>query len=296
MLTAEQLQERRTGIGGSEMAAVLGLSKWNTALGVYQQKIGAVTNDLNEDDNERLYWGNILEAPIAKAYEKRTGYKVQRRNKTMRHKDADFMLSHLDRWVVGQRRGLEIKNVDLSRWREWGEDGTDQVPQDYLIQVHHYLLVWDLPVFDVAALFGGNTLRIFTVERSADMDALLLEAGTHFWQEHVLKQVPPPADYSHRSTNALFKKLYPGTNGEVIQLPERFQELQAQRVELQTQMRADKKAVDAINNEVLDLMGNSAVGLLPDGTAFTRAERNRKGYTVEPTTYMQLSHTSKPRL
>ncbi len=85
MLTAEQHENRATGIGGSDAAAVCGLNPYKSPVDVYLEKVGAAAP---VDETERMFWGNKLEDVVADVYSDRTGRKVRRRNRTCRHRDC----------------------------------------------------------------------------------------------------------------------------------------------------------------------------------------------------------------
>lgn len=191
MLTPTQLEARKHGIGGSDAAAVLGLSPYRTPLDVYLEKVGEKEPpDLS--DVEAVHWGQVLEGVVAEEFSRRTGLKVRRRNQTLVHPLHGFMLAHVDRQLVGERVGLEIKTTSPFVTRDLGQDGTDKIPDPWLIQVAHYLEVTGWDAFYVAALVGGQRLRIFRVDRDPDLADMLVERETWFWNECVEKRMPPP--------------------------------------------------------------------------------------------------------
>lgn len=135
---AEWLALRKTGIGGSDAPVVCGMSPWKSALELYLEKRGeAEPEDLS--DNDAVRFGTLLEDVIADEYVRRTGRKVRRVNRQLRAKDHPFMVANLDRDVVGQPRILECKTAGIHAKDEWGEQGTDEVPEYYLLQCTHYL-------------------------------------------------------------------------------------------------------------------------------------------------------------
>lgn len=193
-LTAIQHQERLTGLGASDSAVALGLSPWKTPLELYLEK----TQELDAPDlsgNELIKWGNRLETAIADGWSEDTGIKVARVNQTLRHPQYPFMLCHLDRRQVGQRRVLECKNVGHFYGNQaFGESGTDQVPDQYLIQVHHQISIvhalWEWTGGELAALIGGNDLRTFSFDYDPEVDELLTTRLQKFWK-HVETRNPP---------------------------------------------------------------------------------------------------------
>ena len=99
MLTQQQRTDRMSGLGGSDIAAILGVSPYKTAVDVWLEKTGRAVND-NIGNENAVYWGNVLEDVVAKEYSKRNGVKIQRVNRTIRHSDKPFMLANIDRACV----------------------------------------------------------------------------------------------------------------------------------------------------------------------------------------------------
>ncbi len=196
-LTLAQRIERQNGLGASDAAPAMALSKWKSPLELYLEK----TEDLsaaNDDDSgsEFMYWGSKLESMIAEGWTEKTGIKVRRVNQTLRHPEHDFMLAHLDRRQVGNGRPLECKNVNVYYARSaFGEDGSDEVPEQYLIQVHHQIsiarAIWGAEGAELAALIGGNELRSFSFNYDAELEELIVNRERQFWQ-HVTDRIPPP--------------------------------------------------------------------------------------------------------
>jgi len=162
--TKEELKARLNSIGGSDAGAVLGLSPYKTPLDIYLEKTGEIEPP-NLSDKEAVRWGNILEDVIAEEFTARTGIKTRRVNRLMQHPVHHFMTAHIDRKIEGKPEGLEIKTAGFFLGNQYGEEGTDQIPDHYLAQVLHYLAVTGYERFHVAALIGGQRLWIGCVER-----------------------------------------------------------------------------------------------------------------------------------
>ena len=184
------LNERRKGIGGSDVAAIVGLSPWVTALDVYEQKLGLVPP---VETTEAMYWGTMLEPAIRQAYSDRTGFAVEKPEKPFVHPKYTFMRANLDGLVINDNRIAEFKTASTSHG--WGEPGTDEIPEYYLTQVQHYMAVTDKPVCDVALLVAGRDFSVYTVEADKELQEQLIEIEAEFWDK-VQKHIPPePATY-----------------------------------------------------------------------------------------------------
>lgn len=253
MLTTEQLQARKGGIGGSEIAAVLGVSPYATPLDVYRDKLDLVERpDLA--GNEAVHFGNVLEDVVAEEFSRRTRLKVRRSNILLEHKDYPILRANIDRGIVGQvlgvKAGLECKTAD--KWAAkpelWGKGATfswdeageleivepdDQVPEWYLLQCAHYMAVTGAELWFLAVLIGGNDFRIYTIPRDAELEQLVIDGAVSFWRDHVLAEVPP-APICGRDLEAL----YPRDDGSSVSADEEALQAWAELKEATAQLKA----------------------------------------------------------
>lgn len=190
MLTKRQLAEHNAGIGGSLAPAILGVDPY---ISPYQAFL-MLTSDYRPPihDEDLLLFGNILEEPIAQEAAKRLGVKIRRSNITFHHPHHNWMIGHPDRLIVRKHEGLEIKNRSEYMLKRYGEEGTDQMLDSELIQCAHYMAVMDYPVWHLAALVGGNKLRIFRIERNLELEQRILEEERLFWERVEMRDPPEP--------------------------------------------------------------------------------------------------------
>lgn len=188
MLTDSQKQQRKLGIGGSDAAAICGLSKYKTPLQVYYEKTDAT---YEVEQNEKMYWGNAHEITVLKEYEKRTGRKVLITNVTKIHKDFEFIRGNLDGFIEQENAILECKTTEAYDLSEWGEPGTDEFPDEYILQCAHYSMITGADYVDVAVLIGLSDFRIYKYIKNKNVEDYLLDQEVSFWSNNVLKQIPP---------------------------------------------------------------------------------------------------------
>lgn len=253
-------------LGGSDIAALVGLSPWATPLTVYAR---IVAGDSGKD-SPALKRGRLMEPVIRQLYADETGVELlgpkhflhphlgwkyeeaqARHSASLRHPTKDFVRASLD--DVARRQGCgnhaaEYKSQWPTEAHKWGEAGTDDVPPYYGCQTQWYLGtglasgVLEEDTADVAALFLGveETPRVYHLKHDADVYAWLLEAAERFWTDHVLPQRPPPptrpADegeavrrlYSReREPLTSFGSLPPEERGAVLAFLEARREFQA---------------------------------------------------------------------
>ena len=233
------LTQRKKGIGGSDIAAILGVSKFKTALDVYLSK----TTDQPEQQGEHLYWGHALENPIIDRFVQDTGALVIRQPETRQHPDYEWAIANADALITNGdtiEAILEIKTSSAFKSREWGADDTDEVPIEYIAQVQWYMWIYNLQEAYIAALIGGNQYRQYHITRDDELIAMLAEKAQAFWQNHVIPRIPPnPQD------GADAQKLYPSDNGDTAEADSdtltayaELRELKAQEKELKAQIAA----------------------------------------------------------
>jgi putative phage-type endonuclease len=188
----EWLAARRTGIGGSDAAAVLGLSRWRSPLDVFIDKIG---EGGDTEDTPAMYWGRRLERIILDAYVEQTGVSVDAPvgvYRMLRSSERPWQLYSPD--ALAADRLVEIKTARTAEG--WGEPGSDEVPDEYAVQVQHGMAVTGLPRCDVAVLIGGSDFRVYTVERDDQLITHLIAAEAAFWRRVELRDPPPPRTYT----------------------------------------------------------------------------------------------------
>lgn len=127
----EWLAYRRKGIGGSDVAALLGISPWRTARDLYFDKLNIVAVEDNEDNWVALEMGHLLESLVAKIFQHRTGYKVYQIKKMFQHPQYSWMLADVDYFVElpdGSTAILEIKTTNYNARDNWWLNGEETVP------------------------------------------------------------------------------------------------------------------------------------------------------------------------
>jgi putative phage-type endonuclease len=298
MLTKEQLEERRSGIGGSDAAVILGINPYKDIYELYLDKLGALPEDFDTGEHlkESRYWGSVLEQPVCDRYAEETGYKVQKANQLIRSKEHPFMLANIDRKVVGEDRRIGFEAKTAARPDGWGESGSDEIPPYIMCQVQHYLAVTGYDLWDLGVLIGNRDYRQYRIRPIESIISQLVEAEEEFW-DRVTAQLPPEPQWQSAATTRLLKELYPGTNGQVIELPEIAQSYQDVQDDAAAQRLVYEKVVAGTKNRLAMLMGEASVGLLPDGTAITRKEQTRKEFTVSESKFIAVRRVTKlPKL
>jgi len=185
--------ERRIGIGGSDIAAIFGLSNFQTAIDVYNSKVEEFEDEILAADDPRNI-GKLCEPIILKIYEGKTGNRIVTDNTFIQSKQYPWMIGHVDGWLPDINKILEAKHVGFFS-DKWGQSGTDGVPDAYLLQVAHYCLIAsefkEILGADIAALGNGNQFRIYHYNRNEKLEKAIIDRVKFFWHENVLAKIPP---------------------------------------------------------------------------------------------------------
>lgn len=205
----EWLKQRKHYLGGSDLGAICGLNAFKTPLDVYLEK---TEGNSEEEINAAMRWGNLLEDAVAKAYAEDTGQIVSIELNVLYHPEYPFLGANIDRWVGDKEFVLECKTAGFNKGKEWGEVGSDQIPESYLVQVAYYAAICNVPKVDIAVLIGGQDFRIYTYERNKDLEEKLIKIAVNFWKNHVEKGIPPKCINTHDTFN-----LFPtSTHHEIV--------------------------------------------------------------------------------
>lgn len=215
-LTREEwLLERKKGIGGSEVAAIDGVSKFDSPLTLWRKKMDLVKE---QEDNELLYYGRMIEDFIAQETLKKLlaldpkakivnmKYLLQRDDDGFPAKaSTDRMLFFRGKWMV-----LELKNVNEYVKKDWA-DG--KVPTYYMYQCQHYLYVTGKDSAVISAFIGGHGLKAVFIKRDEALIAKMIKSNKKFWEENIVGESMPaitnPKDAAAISEDIGAKEEYP---------------------------------------------------------------------------------------
>ena len=253
----EWLRWRTKGIGGSDVSVIAGINPFRSIFQLWLEKTGQAEPE--ETENDHTHFGNVLEPVVKREFSKRTGLKVRAKRALLQSGEYPFMLADLDGVIYenGKMNLFEAKTASAYKQEIW-ERG---VPEEYMLQVQHYMAVTGAEKTYLAALVGGNRFYWKVVPRDEQKIAEIIAMEKAFWEENVLAGIEPVPDGSEATTDFLNEK-YASSNGNTILLPEealglchRYEELSGQLSELQ-----DKK--DAVSNQLKNYLKNNESGVI----------------------------------
>lgn len=269
---------RSHGLGGTDVAAILGLSPWKAPIDVWQGKINP--GGIPELDKECLFWGSALEPIVRERYALRFGVKVlppsdldQCFSRCKPWNDTKLILGHEqpwmiaapDGWMPSHGCGLEIK-CSARKSGEWGEDGSAEVPAHYYVQAAWYAAVCDSTGWNFGVLFSGSTLQQFRIERDPDFEKDMIEAARAFWHDYVLKEVEPPIDQTTNYGAYLARKFSLGTEEVITNPSDEILHWTAEMKLADDQEKAACEQKQLANNHLRALIGDAKNAKTPLGT------------------------------
>lgn len=255
----EWLAERRTGIGGSDVAAVLGLSPWATPWQVYVDKVGAVPPD--DGANEAMRLGQLLEPIILDLFTERTGMVLTERQLMVRHPDHEWAFATLDA-LASPESGVEAKRS--TRW-SW-DDG---IPLQYRAQAQWGMLCTGLDVWHFAVLHPAS-FATYTLEADYDDQAALLRIAEKFWRNHVEAAVPPPVE---AGDNAALAAVWPDATGDSVEVDGA---LVAELVELKAEQKVLAARRDTLEATLKAKLGEASIGTVDGEKAISWPNQSDK--------------------
>lgn len=251
----EWLAIRHKYIGGSEAAAVLGMSPYKSAYTLWAEK----TDKIEEfKGNLTTKVGSYLEDLVAHLFEEETGKKVQRKNATMVNDLYPFACANIDRKVVGENALLEIKTTtslpNIKKLRNSAE-----FPEMYYAQVVHYMAVGEYDKAYLAVLINCRELKVYELERDqAEIDALM-SAEKEFWT-HIDNNTPPAIDGSQSTTDSINEMNSEADDGEFSVDLSFFDNDIRQYLELSESIKKLEEAKNVYANRIKDYMSTATKG------------------------------------
>lgn len=279
-LVIDRVVPRSQGIGASEIGAIAGVNPWQSPFDVYVDKLGLREKPVGQPAR----WGKRLERVIAEAYEEEKSCCVEWCDRTIQG-PSSIQIATPDGFVVanGQRaEGLECKNVGLRQAHRWGESGTDDIPLEYVAQCLWLCAVTGLDSWNIAALFGGNDLRCFHVQRDREAETALLGIAQKFWHDHIERREPPAIDTSETARGYL-KQRFPKATLELRPATEQERDWMREYVGHRAVEKFAKNKKEAVGMGLKESIADAA-GVLWDTDTYATYKNNKD----KPVTSWQL--------
>lgn len=254
-INKQWVEARKNGIGGSDVASIMGLNKYSSPLNVWLVKTGREESP-GLSDNQAVEWGNRLEDVVADKFaDEHPELQVRRRNATMVSIKRPWAFANIDRWVTDGKGNvgiLEVKTVGMRRAADW-DNG---VPLYYLTQVMHYMSVTGYQYAWVAVLIGGQEFREYYIERDEQDIQAINDAVDTFWRDFVETDTAPALIGNDPEANALLSQ-HSDPSTEFIAMLDEDVSMLDELQEIKDQMDDLKHRKTLIENQIKDLIGDN---------------------------------------
>ena len=291
----EWLGWRKKGIGGSDASVVCGINRYRSPIELWMDKTNQIPY---QEAGEAAYWGTQLEALVKAEFTKRTGIEVNLANQLLQSEEYPFMLANLDGECIHpthRKCVFEAKTASAYKAGEWD----DAIPDEYMLQVQHYMAVTGYKGTYIAVLIGGNSFRWKFIERDEALISMLIQLESAFWKQ-VQELVPPAMDGSEAAAKFLSERFPNSVAKSKIELPGTAIEL-IRQYEIpcdHVNQYAEKK--QEAENMLKNMLGNNEIGMVDDRVVTWKsvAQERLDGKTLKvehPTLYKKYANKTSYR-
>ncbi|MEZ7525910.1 YqaJ viral recombinase family nuclease [Burkholderia vietnamiensis] len=264
-------------IGGSDVAAILGVSPWKSPHELWLQKTGrAPREEVTPEQQKRFDRGHRLEPVVLQMLIDRLqddGHEVELLRTNERYQDAEhpFMACEIDFELMldGEHINGDCKTVHPFAAKKWGEEGTDEVPIEYAAQFMHGLGITGRRRCIVATLIGMDDLLIYFVDRDEETIAGIRGRVVEFWNECVLADVAPdPIDFDD------CKAIYAKSNGGSIEASTEIRDAVFKLAEAKSKIKILQELEEELSYRITAFMQPNAVLTAGGNTIATWKNQN----------------------
>lgn len=284
---------RRTGIGGSDAAAILGLNPYQTRYAVAVEKIHGVKPAEDAESRERMDWGKRLEPLLRSAFEERTGMPVHVAGSFVRHPEHEWMYANPDGFLWS---GLDIVDDEAfcTRWAstvpqelvemgpglfegkcsgvfdaaEWGDSNDQLIPVHYYVQAQHYMAVTDRAWCGFGCLLNGNKFIVrWAVRDEAFIAGRLIPELEKFWAETQQGLLSEPMDPF--IDEQVLRALHRESAGSRVELTDEQTRAVYRWADAHEQKARSERQEAALKLAVKSAMGTASIGKLTTGEQIT---------------------------
>ena len=291
----EWLGWRKKGIGGSDASVVCGINRYRSPIELWMDKTNQIPY---QEAGEAAYWGTQLEALVKAEFTKRTGIEVNPANQLLQSEEYPFMLANLDGECIHPTHGkcvFEAKTASAYKAGEWD----DAIPDEYMLQVQHYMAVTGYMGTYIAVLIGGNTFRWKFIERDEALISMLIQLESAFWKQ-VQELVPPAMDGSEAAAKFLNERFPNSISKSKIELPGTAIELIRQYEIACDHVNQYSEKKQEAENMLKNMLGNNEIGMVDDRVVTWKsvAQERLDGKTLKvehPTLYKKYANKTSYR-
>ena len=279
-----EVLDRKKFLGGSDMAGIMGLSRWKTPLSIWAEKTGRIQTDLSNFEAAEI--GAELEEYVSRKFEKKTGIKLRRDSRDFKHPEFEYMVGHIDRLVLDGESIFEAKTCSAWKEKEWSGE---EIPQEYVLQVMWYMGLAKRQRGYIAVLIGGQKFVWKEISFDQMLFDKMVEAAKSFWEEFIVPDVMPMAC---AQDDELLGDMYPQeSEGKTLRLDgenaERVNQWFEERAGAIEVIKEAEKTDTECKAKLKQLLGDCEI-LETDQYRATWKTINKKEFTVQASSYRCL--------
>lgn len=201
--------DRQRYLGGSDIAAILGASPWRTPLDVYLDKTEG-SQPVTADKAKIFKRGARMEPYILDLLAEEHGVEIVARNNRYVDPVHGFLAAEIDA-EAATGENIEAKSANQFAAKNWGEQGTDEIPVYYSAQGMHGMMITGAPATIFPVLIGSDDFRVYELQRDEEIIASIRQAEVEFWGRIQRREPPDPVNESD------LLRMFPRSTGEEIQ-------------------------------------------------------------------------------
>jgi putative phage-type endonuclease len=293
LIPAAQDRSRSSYLGGHCLAAIVGASKYAGPLDIYLQKVEGIVAELNAP----MEWGLRLEDVVAQKYSDVSGHPLTR-IKTVFHPkypflggSPDFLAADNPSLMIEIKTAAEemLYQTDENGYPQWGDPGTEEIPQGYFVQVQYYMGLIGRTRTELAVFFLGakREFRIYEIKFDQELYNLLVEKGVEFWETYVKTKTPPPVDTHPSDAVKLYLAGKALESGSVLEIPNHLAPIAIEleyKSELRLKLEGEEDALKAHLLESMAKIGCKKLHGELDGIKYSIGIQGGKGDPGKPYT------------
>jgi len=287
---------RQKYLGGSDVAAILGISPWKTPLDVYLDKIQPPVEVTDERKLRLFTRGKRMEPYVVDLLAEEEGLTIVGRGNRYIDKQHGFMAAEIDA-ETDDGRNVEIKTVSPFKAKEWGEEDTDAIPVHYTAQAMHGLMVTDRKICIFGVLIGGDDFRVYRIERDDEIVGAIREKEVEFWGRIQRFDPPDPS-----TPNDLMRLYGAQDNGDFVEATEEiigdYEALKHKKL----LARELEKEIDALTGNIQLYMGARSLLMVNGSPAISWKRQESRRFdqgafkAVHPELFEQFKTVSESRV
>lgn len=274
--------DRRTYLGGSDAAAILGVSPWKSPLQLYQEKIGEYKEEVTPAKKKIFNRGKrlepiVIEMMMDELQDQGHEVEITHRNNRYIDKEHPFMAAEIDAELLvnGEPVNCEIKTVNPFAAKDWGEEGTDEIPMYYTAQIAHGQMITGRDRTIVAALIGADDLRLHLVNRDNELIQIMRAKELEFWNRVINKEAPEPT--SKDDINRLYRF---EDADSILEADEEIAALCNELAEAKASGKNIDARIESLSTRIKSMMGDAAI-LMRHGQKLATWKSNKESIKVD---------------